>query len=59
MGESVVMILSKYILTKVANVTKMNSKCSHTYVDKLLIMCWTVEELERFCNLSRIREIKC
>ena len=27
--------------------TKMNSKCLYTYVDEWLIVCWTVEELER------------
>ena len=31
---------------KVANATKMNSKCSFAYVDELLIVFWTVEELE-------------
>ena len=41
----------------------MDSKCSYTCIDELLIVCWTVEELERqlklmiMYNLSRIREI--
>ena len=51
LGESVVMILSKYVLTKVANATKINSKCSYTYVDELLIAYWTVEELEKLLIL--------
>ena len=61
MGESVVMILSNYALTKVTNATKMNSKCLYTYVRELLIVCWTVEKLAQklliltICNLSRIR----
>ena len=55
----------KYILIKVENATKMNSKCSYTYVDELLIVCWTVEELDKLLilmilyYLSMIREIKC
>ena len=38
LGESMVMIYSKYALTKVAIATKMNLKCLYTYVDKLLII---------------------
>ena len=51
LGGSVTTILSKYVLTKVTNTTKMNSKHSYTYIDELLIVCWTVEELERLLIL--------
>ena len=36
LGESTVMIYSKYALTKVVNAAKMNLKCLYTYVDQLL-----------------------
>ena len=39
------------ILTKVAKATKTNSKCLYTHVDELLVVCWTVEELERLLIL--------
>ena len=56
MGEPVVTILSKYLLTKAPNATKMNSMCSYTYVDELLIVCWTKEELERLQIATNIRD---
>ena len=46
-----VMILSKYALTYVANATKINSKYLYTGIDELLIVYWTVEELERLLIL--------
>ena len=51
MGESAVMILPKYALTKVVNATKINLNCLCTYVDELLIMYWTAEELDRLLIL--------
>ena len=45
MGESMIMIYSKYALTKVVNATKMNLKCLYTYVNKLSITY--VEELNK------------
>ena len=56
MGESVVIILSRYLLTKAPNATKMNPMCSYTYVDELLIVCWTEEELERLLIATNIRD---
>ena len=46
MGESVVNDFVKMCIEKAANATKINSKYLYTYVDELLIACWTVEELE-------------
>ena len=51
MGESVVIILSQYILTKVAIATKIILKCLYAYVGKWLIVCWTIEEPERLLIL--------
>ena len=51
MDESAVMILSKEVMNKVTNATKMNSKCLYTYIDELLAVCWTVEKLERLLIL--------
>ena len=47
LGGSVAIILSKYVLTKVTDATKINSKCSYAYVDELLIVYWTAGDLER------------
>ena len=55
-GESVVKILSRYLLTKAPNATKMNSMCSYTYVHELLIVCRTEEELERLLIAINIRD---
>ena len=38
-GESVVISLSKYVLTIEVQCNKINSKCLYMYVGKLLIAC--------------------
>ena len=50
------MVLSRNVLTKFANATKMNSECiyigiatycSYVLNELLIVICWTLQELTR------------